>query len=534
MVCLLVLALACHHVNSLRRDIDADAESSKTAAASDARVRLGWEGEEHLYIGKSAMEFFLDDIQDELEFNFLNASFNNPERIMFGDIVFLAGDFICGNGGLTVWETPSAIGKAFKRVSELSRYYSPNTSVQDILSGRMQEAMNNQGSMKDLAKDITKKLWSSTFGRLFRFSSMPSSMLEHSANSTRDASNTSWIWGRRRRSYVERLRTINCQKDNGNYDDALLRQVVISEALICQHRRWASVGSTSKTPSDARGSLMSRLAIFGIGILKCIQSNGNHFTGGGSREQYMAIHRAALDLARNESIVEALRMEAMGQHFLSDLFAAGHARVPFKNLTDVCGPVNCKIALNSITDYMDHKGFGGVSLVNVMHDEDNKAGLVMTFAGSTDTFICYGDESFFSDANRKCALQSIAASLKGIRQVWQAYKKLAHEESTCSWCPQLLESQPASPLFKDSGGRLFYRTYDDPFTSTPSYKEIVAPKSGHRDDCCEGIFENIQSYVEKQKKRMQLKGFQITRDSNVKEPIVNNVRVVPHLPLVTE
>eukprot|EP00928_Gymnodinium_smaydae_P059604 TRINITY_DN4299_c0_g1_i1.p1 TRINITY_DN4299_c0_g1~~TRINITY_DN4299_c0_g1_i1.p1 ORF type:complete len:525 (-),score=56.28 TRINITY_DN4299_c0_g1_i1:116-1690(-) len=524
MLFLLVLAFACHQVNNLRRDV-------ATAAASGARARLGWDGEEHLYIGKSAMKFFLDGIQDAPEFKYLNANFNNPERIMFGDIVFLAGDFICGNGGLTVWETPSAIGKAFKRVSELSRYYSPNTSVQDILSGRMQEAMNNQGSMKELAKELMTKLWSTTIGRS---SKQPASMLERSAQSTRDAASTSWIFGRRRRSLAQRLRTIDCEKDNGNYNDAFVRQHVISEALICQHRRWASVGSTSKKPSDARGSSVSRLAILGFSFWKCVQSNGNHFTGGGSREQYMAIHRAALDLARNESIVEALRMEAMGQHFLSDLFAAGHARVPFKNLTDVCGPVNCKIALNSITDYMDHKGFGGVSLVNVMHDEDNKAGLVMTFAGSTDTFICYGDESFFSDANRKCALQSIAASLKGIRQVWQAYKKLAHEESTCSWCPQLLESQPASPLFKDSGGRLFYRTYDDPFTSTPSYKEIVAPKSGHRDDCCEGIFENIQSYVEKQKKRMQLKGFQITRDSNVKEPIVNNVRVVPHLPLVTE
>eukprot|EP00928_Gymnodinium_smaydae_P059607 TRINITY_DN4299_c0_g1_i5.p1 TRINITY_DN4299_c0_g1~~TRINITY_DN4299_c0_g1_i5.p1 ORF type:complete len:225 (-),score=23.11 TRINITY_DN4299_c0_g1_i5:136-810(-) len=224
----------------------------------------------------------------------------------------------------------------------------------------------------------------------------------------------------------------------------------------------------------------------------------------------------------------------MGQHFLTDMFAAGHMRVPFKNLTDVCGPANCKVALRGITDYMDHKGFGGPSLVNAMHNEDNRAGLSMTYAGSTDAFTCYGDESFFSDANRKCALQSIAASLKGIRQVWQAYKKLAHEESTCSWCPQLAESQPASPLFKDSDGRLFYRTNDDPFASTPSYKEIVAAESGHRDDCCAGVFDEIQPYANKQKERMHQKGLDITRNSDVNEPIVNNLKVVPLLPLVAK
>ena len=141
--------------------------------------------------------------------------------------------------------------------------------------------------------------------------------------------------------------------------------------------------------------------------------NMDHF-GRDAQKAYMAVHSYALtealklhgtDLtspAGQKALKRAYAINAFGDHFLTDLFAAGHVRTPRRPLYEI-----------STTT----PGESGL-LARVMHNEDNKRGL--TVSNGTDTWLAYGDGwelDTINGANWAVAVRAVQASADEVIQV---------------------------------------------------------------------------------------------------------------------
>jgi hypothetical protein len=130
------------------------------------------------------------------------------------------------------------------------------------------------------------------------------------------------------------------------------------------------------------GSVFSDLFPLGR-YLKLAANNADHF-GHWAILAYIAGHGAALQHAatahasQDRKILEqAYAMNAFADHFLTDLFASGHLRVPRKELAEQVTP-----------------GDLGSLISRFMHDEDNKYGLkVRNSLG--EQWRAYGDKRYF-------------------------------------------------------------------------------------------------------------------------------------------
>jgi hypothetical protein len=139
------------------------------------------------------------------------------------------------------------------------------------------------------------------------------------------------------------------------------------------------------------GSFVS--ALFPLGrYLKLAANNADHF-GEWALLAYIAGHTAALQqtvLARNsgdeKQLELAYAMNAFADHYLTDLFSAGHLRIPRKQLAAAVTPSDL-----------------GSLITRFMHDEDSKYGLNVNNANG-DQWHAYGDKRYFDSvdsANRK-------------------------------------------------------------------------------------------------------------------------------------
>lgn len=145
--------------------------------------------------------------------------------------------------------------------------------------------------------------------------------------------------------------------------------------------------------------------------LKLALTNWDHF-GVWAVSAYTAGHTAALRQAvtagrtgRREDLVLAYAMNAFADHYLSDLFSAGHLRTPRRQLYyGVIGPV---------------LGYLGSQLSRYMHDEDCKFGLdVQNTMG--DRWRAYGDKRYFDTidvGNRNRVNFTVQASAD---EIWEA------------------------------------------------------------------------------------------------------------------
>jgi hypothetical protein len=116
--------------------------------------------------------------------------------------------------------------------------------------------------------------------------------------------------------------------------------------------------------------------------------------------------RTAISQARRELEV-AYSMNAFADHFLTDLFSAGHVRTPRLRLNDLCGEVAILGASSAIA-------------AQWMHDEDNRNGLLVRNRRG-DTFVTFGDASFFDPRNNVSqALLREAVDLSRL-EVYQAF-----------------------------------------------------------------------------------------------------------------
>lgn len=200
------------------------------------------------------------------------------------------------------------------------------------------------------------------------------------------------------------------------------------------------------------GSFVSALYPLGR-YLKLAANNADHFAEW-ALLAYIAGHTAALQqalIAHNtgddQSLELAYAMNAFADHYLTDLFSAGHLRVPRKQLAAVVTPSDL-----------------GSLITRFMHDEDSKFGLNVR-NGDGAQWHAYGDKRYFDaidSANRLQVNQAVqvsadeifAAYLSGIAPSpgsFAALKKLPDLQAVLS------PTANFSPLFKVEGAKVLRR-----------------------------------------------------------------------------
>ncbi|WP_460163365.1 phospholipase [Pseudomonas sp. S2_F03] len=200
------------------------------------------------------------------------------------------------------------------------------------------------------------------------------------------------------------------------------------------------------------GSFVS--ALFPLGrYLKLAANNTDHFVEG-ALAAYIAGHTAAVQqavLARSsgdeKQLEIAYAMNAFADHYLTDLFSAGHLRVPRKQLAAVVTPSDL-----------------GSLITRFMHDEDSKFGLNVR-NGNGDQWRAYGDKRYFDaidSANRVQVNQAVQLSAD---EIFATYLSgVAPSPSNFSALKKLPDLQavlnPAgnfSPLFRVEGSKVLRR-----------------------------------------------------------------------------
>lgn len=200
------------------------------------------------------------------------------------------------------------------------------------------------------------------------------------------------------------------------------------------------------------GSFVS--ALFPLGrYLKLAANNADHF-GEWAQQAYIAGHIAALQHAaaahasRDEKQLEvAYAMNAFADHFLTDLFSAGHLRVPRKAVAAAVTPSDL-----------------GSLITRFMHDEDSKFGLNVRNANG-EQWRAYGDKRYFDAIDSANRLHVNAAVQVSADEVFAAYLSgTVPAPSSFAALKQLPDLQAVlnlasnfSPLFRIEGGKVLRR-----------------------------------------------------------------------------
>jgi len=179
---------------------------------------------------------------------------------------------------------------------------------------------------------------------------------------------------------------------------------------------------------------------------------------------------------------------AFGLHFYTDLFAAGHLRVPYSgthSLYSKCGT---------------YPGVSGL-LAKCMHGEDNKLGLKVENSLG-DTWKAYGDGKWWSDENEKNREMALKGVVAALNDVWAAYKDGAEGRNLGE--SSLDKNNDADPLAiipkatSDNHDPLW--VIDD---SEVHYRETPAcvPSSYTTFNCASGLACILQSECESQQSK---------------------------------
>jgi hypothetical protein len=191
-------------------------------------------------------------------------------------------------------------------------------------------------------------------------------------------------------------------------------------------------------------------------FLKLAGQNYDHF-GDDALAAYRAGHGCALQAAaaaageaapaaRRAGLLRAYAMNAFSDHFLTDLFASGHLRVPRHALA-------AQVKLKLVGDLLAKR----------MHDEDNAAGLNVRNARG-DAWVAYGDQHFHAAEHAQGRALVRAAVAASAAEVWTAFEQRVGAASleALRWVPDLADARDrgdnAAPMFKvDAAGRLVVR-----------------------------------------------------------------------------
>ncbi|WP_347904089.1 phospholipase [Pseudomonas purpurea] len=204
------------------------------------------------------------------------------------------------------------------------------------------------------------------------------------------------------------MATVPAAKDEAQRILAVMQQEIVAANQAIKdgkqpHEAYDALGDTLNAQWNkitGGGSFISDLFPLGR-YLKLAANNADHF-GEWAMLAYNAGHTAALQQAvlaqksGDEKQLElAYAMNAFADHYLTDLFSAGHLRVPRKQMAAVVTPSDL-----------------GSLITRFMHDEDSKFGLNVSNAQG-DHWHAYGDKRFFDtvdSANRRLVGQAVQRS----------------------------------------------------------------------------------------------------------------------------
>ncbi len=199
-------------------------------------------------------------------------------------------------------------------------------------------------------------------------------------------------------------------------DDVTAVQML--EQHILREAAGGNVGALATALDSARSKYPLRrylaLASQNICHFAC-QSKGYSERGNPALALYRAYHRRALlearaagESGRREGLDAALVVDAFGCHFLTDLFASGHIRVPRGILGERFGIVR-----------------GALVLAKLFHDEDNQLGLwVTTLRPSGDRRVvwrAFGDDTLQIEEAKVHLAQIQEAVRRSVADVFVAY-----------------------------------------------------------------------------------------------------------------
>lgn len=218
------------------------------------------------------------------------------------------------------------------------------------------------------------------------------------------------------------------QSFNGLYTNpqqtaAILR--LINEELEALNKAITSGSKPSDVYKDPRFGIARELLFNTITerrYLNLAANNFDHF-GDGALAAYKAAHACALNTAelagkgassaypgRPWKLENAYAMNAFADHFLSDLFSAGHLRADRLRLH------TWSTLRVPTTDIMC-----GDYLAKFLHDEDSHFGLnVQNEKG--ERWRCYGDERYGDPENKRNRELCEAAVQLSIQEIYQAYQ----------------------------------------------------------------------------------------------------------------
>ncbi len=181
----------------------------------------------------------------------------------------------------------------------------------------------------------------------------------------------------------------------------------MSEAIKDQIRTGQKLDLSTKYDlrfNDATGG-WGGFIVRGL-YLDLADANFDHFDKQAAKT-YFTAHEKALKLAASAKSTDDLRkayfIDGFGAHFLSDLYASGHIRVPRYEISKLC------------------KGLLPVSLkAKSMHDEDGNSGLTMVDGGGRYWF-AKGDKNYYTLENTADRQRVVAALQQSVDQVYAAY-----------------------------------------------------------------------------------------------------------------
>ncbi|EXL89993.1 hypothetical protein NOF04DRAFT_5412 [Fusarium oxysporum II5] len=164
--------------------------------------------------------------------------------------------------------------------------------------------------------------------------------------------------------------------------------------------------------------------------------NWDHF-GQDARTAYNACHSAALKVAVQGDLQLAYAMNAFGDHFLQDSFAAGHMRTPRRKLHDKTGAADL--------------------CAKYMHDEDNAIGLSVRSPVGLE-WHSLGDKRLLDRdgiRNKNEAWNAVRASADEVYNAWKTKTEPPPQEyAAWKYAPILSEVKSiVAPLFREDGQR---------------------------------------------------------------------------------
>ncbi|KAH7224367.1 uncharacterized protein BKA55DRAFT_527425 [Fusarium redolens] len=207
----------------------------------------------------------------------------------------------------------------------------------------------------------------------------------------------------------------------------------------------------------------SRWAI-GSSFMQLLEANVDHF-GVEARSTYNAGHAVALEVAAGGDLMTALAVNAFADHFLQDSFAAGHIRVPRKEIADIAKNHPYSIPFLKFEDIA--KVINASS--NVMHNEDGELGLWLE-SPSGEKWKAFGDgrlpgKVVSSEATSTNFDQCRKAVQQSIAEVHDAFKhrKVLQSSDFAAWhhAPIMdkvsIHPDNHNPLLKVQDGKLLTR-----------------------------------------------------------------------------